>query len=61
MKEPLSPPIQLPIPYHRRAKAWAALKGLSLRDGICQLIDNAWAELPKGACPPEAKEGRQTP
>jgi hypothetical protein len=38
-----SPVIRLPDSHHRRAKAWAALQGLSLRDAMCVLIDQAWA------------------
>lgn len=41
-----SPVIRLPDSHHRRAKAWAALNGLSLRDAMCVLIDQAW-----GTCP----------
>ncbi len=34
-----SPVIRIPIQYHRRAKAFAAMKGVSLREAICHLID----------------------
>lgn len=38
-----SPVIRLPDAHHRRAKVWAALRGLTLRDAMCVLIDQAWA------------------
>jgi len=34
-----SPVIRLPQSHHRRAKAWAAYQGLTLRQAMCLLID----------------------
>jgi hypothetical protein len=38
-----SPVIRLPDSHHRKAKVWATLQGLTLRDAMCVLIDQAWA------------------
>lgn len=46
MKEPLSPPIQLPISYHRHAKSWAARHGCSLRDAVVEAIKTMCGEAP---------------
>lgn len=53
---PQSPVIRLPQSHHRRAKAFAALNGLSLRDAICHLID---AVFPDCGCEPPKAAPRQ--
>lgn len=56
---PQSPVIRLPQSYHRKAKAWAALQGLSLRQAMCLLIDRVYTscvDLPQSAPRPDAAQ-----
>jgi len=47
-----SPVIRLPQSHHRRAKAFAALHGLSLRAAICRLIDEVYPVCDVPECDP---------
>lgn len=40
-----SPVIRLPQSHHRRVKAWGALRGLTIRQAMCLLIDRACSGL----------------
>ncbi len=53
---PQSPVIRLPQSYHRRAKAFAALNGVSLREAICRLIDEVF---PPCTCEVPGEDPRQ--
>jgi hypothetical protein len=41
-----SPVIRLPQSHHRRVKAWGALRGLTIRQAMCLLIDTLCVGLP---------------
>ncbi len=54
-----SPVIRIPTQYHRRAKAWAALRGLSLRQAMCLLIDRVCTSCVEPPQPMQSPDATQ--